>query len=91
MDVIRLARGERAGIDTDCIKINEAVGGQFTLVGSALAMCEGDDVPVSVALVASNLYPNYEAAESAGLAWAAEQCVTTIHVETGDGPEPVRR
>lgn len=90
MEVVRLPRGQTAAADTDCIKINEADGG-FTLVGSALNACERDEVLSSVALVASDLYPSYDAAEAAGLAWAAEQCVSTIHIETGGGGEPVRR
>lgn len=89
MKIVRMAFGDMAGPDTDCIKINEARGGGFTLVGSALAVCEDNETYESVALVASEPYPSYEAAEAAGLAWAAEQCVATIHVETGGGSEPV--
>ena len=94
MKIIKLPPGETAPVDTDCIKINEVPGGGFTLVASALMMCgngdgDGDDAE-SVALVGSEPYPSFEAAEAAGLAWASEHCVATVYVETGGGAEPVR-
>lgn len=90
MEIIKLAPGTMAPDETDCIKINETAEGTFTLVASALMACgEGDD-PESVALVGSDPYPSYRAAEDAGLAWAEAHCVATIYIETGGEPEPVR-
>ncbi len=88
MNVVKLAPGVMADEDTDCIKINEARDGSFTLVASALMMCGDGGDPESVAMVASEPYPSYEAAEAAGLAWAQEHCVETIYVETGGDAEP---
>ena len=91
MEIIRLAPGVLADADTDCIKINETADGQFTLVASALMACGDGELEESVALVSSDPYPSYEAAEEAGLAWAASNCVETLYVETGGGAEPVRK
>ncbi len=90
MEIIKLPPGEMASEDTDCIKINETADGQFSLVASALMECGDGENVESVALVASDPYPSYEAAEAAGLAWAEAHCVATIYVETGGSPEPVR-
>lgn len=90
MEIIKLAAGEMAAEDTDCIKINEAPDGRFTLVASALMECGDGDEMESVALVSSDPYASYEEAEAAGLAWAAEHCVATLYIETGGEPEPVR-
>ncbi len=75
MTIIRLSPGQMAAEDTDCIKINETPSGAFTLVASALMMCGDGNDPESVAMVSSDPYPTYEAAEAAGLAWAEEHCV----------------
>lgn len=90
MEIIRLAPGVLAPEDTDCIKINRTPSGGFSLVASALMACGDSENDDSVALVSSAPYPSYEAAEAAGLAWAAAHCVETIHIETGGGQEPVR-
>lgn len=90
MEIIKLPPGTLASPDTDCIKINEAPDGGFSLVASALMDCGDGDSPESVALVASDRYPTYAAAEAAGLAWADAHCVGTLYIETGGGAEPVR-
>ena len=90
MEIIKLAPGEMAPDETDCIKINETPDGAFTLVASALMACGDGDDSESVALVSSDPYPTYEAAEDAGLAWAQEHCVAKLYIETDGGPEPVR-
>lgn len=90
MEIIRLAPGVSADDDTDCIKINETGDGMFSLVASALMLCGDGDNPESIAMVGSDPYPSYEAAEAAGLAWAQEQCVQTVFVETGGEPEAVK-
>jgi Cys-tRNA synthase (O-phospho-L-seryl-tRNA:Cys-tRNA synthase) len=86
MEIVKLPPGTMAPADTDCIKIDAAPDGQFTLVASALTAC-GEEAD-SVALVGSAAYSSYAAAEAAGLAWAEAQCVATVYVETGDSPEP---
>ena len=91
MEIIKLAPGEMAPDDTDCIKINQTPTGMFSLVASALMRCGDSDNLESVALVSSDPYPSYDAAEAAGLAWAETHCVATIYVETGGEPEPVLR
>jgi hypothetical protein len=90
MEIIKLPPGELAAEDTDCIKINEAPDGSFTLVASALMRCGDSDAFESVALVGSDPYPDYDAAEAAGLAWAEAQCVETLYIETDGEAEPVR-
>lgn len=90
MDIIKLPPGEMATEDTDCIKINDTGDGGYSLVASALMKCGDGDNMESVALVASDPYPSYEAAEAAGLAWAEAHCVATIYIETGGDPEPIR-
>ena len=90
MDVIKLAPGEMASEETDCIKINEMPDGRFSLVASALMDCGDGESPESVALVGSEPYACYADAESAGLAWAEAHCVATIYIETGGDPEPTR-
>jgi hypothetical protein len=91
MEIIKLAPGELADADTDCIKINETAEGRFTLVASALMACGDGESEESVAMVSSDPYPSYDAAEAAGLAWAAANCVETLYIETGGGAEPTRR
>lgn len=91
MEIIKLAPGEVAPVDADCIKISEASDGGFTLVASALKACGDSDNPDSVALVSSDPYPSYGAAEAAGLAWAQECCVAAIFIGIGGEPEPIRR
>ena len=90
MEIVKLAPGEMAPIDTDCIKINEASEGAFTLVASALMECGDGDNLESVALISSDPYPTYDDAEAAGLAWAEAHCVATIYIETGGGSEPIK-
>ncbi|WP_404337950.1 hypothetical protein AB2M62_03830 [Sphingomonas sp. MMS12-HWE2-04] len=90
MEIIRLPPNVMASEDTDCIKINEMPDGKFSLVASALMGCGDGENLESVALVGSEPYPTYEAAEAAGLAWAETHCVSVIHIETGGGLEPVR-
>ncbi|RYE04453.1 MAG: hypothetical protein EOP61_00585 [Sphingomonadales bacterium] len=90
MEIVRLAEGVLAPSDTDCIKINVEPDGRFTLVASALMACGDGDDDESVAMVGSDPYPSFEAAEAAGLAWAEAHCVETIYVETGGELERVR-
>lgn len=91
MEIVRLAKGEIAPPDTDCIKINELPAGGFSLVASALMACGDGEEEESVAMVGSDPYATYEEAEGAGLAWAEAHCVDTIHIEVGGDSEPVLR
>ena len=90
MEIIKLPPGDMASEESDCIKINETPDGRFSLVASALMECGDADNLESVALVSSETYPSYEAAEAAGLAWAEAHCVETLYIETGGDPEPFR-
>lgn len=83
MQIVKMPPGEMADEDTDCIKIGRTSDGRYSLVTSALVINDdqagaGD----SEAVVGSETYPTYEAAEAAGLAWAAGLGVSKIHVET---------
>lgn len=82
MKIIKLPPGEEADEDTDCIKIQRAEDGRYSLISSALVACDGEDQGQSEAVISSEVYGTYEEAEAAGLAWAAELCVETIYVET---------
>lgn len=91
MQIIKLAHGQMAPVNTDCIKINATDAGGYSLVASALMTCGDGEDQESVALVGSDPYSTYEEAEAAGLAWAEAHCVEVIYIETGDGPEPLLR
>jgi len=91
MEIIRLPPGVMAPADTDCIKIDATPVGDFTLVASALMACGDGDDDESVALVGSEPYPTFDAAEAAGLAWADAHCVATVYVESGGEPEETAR
>lgn len=80
MKIERLPEGERAAKDVDCIHIEAAGDGTFLLVGSALTREPEVDDPQSVAIVGSEPYPSYEAAEDAGMAWAAGLGVELLYV-----------
>jgi hypothetical protein len=84
MDIIKLPPGEQAAEDTDCIKIERAADGRYTLITSALVACDSDDVDAgdSEAVISSETYATAEEAEAAGLAWAASLCVERLYVET---------
>lgn len=82
MQITKLPPGEMASEDTDCIKIDRAADGSYTLVASALLACGDADEAESVALIAGDPYDSYEAAEAAGLAWAANHCVEHVYIET---------
>ena len=82
MDIEKLPPGEIAPVDSDCIKITKRDDGRFTLITSALVQCDDDDEAVSEAVIGSEEYASYDEAEQAGLAWAEEQCVAHIYVET---------
>lgn len=80
MEIVALPHGEQAPTDVDCISIERRADGSFELSGTALIACGDGDEVESVALVGLPSYPSYEAAEEAGLAWAAEQCVERLYV-----------
>ena len=88
MEIVKLPPGVRASEETDCIRIQEVSGG-FSLGGSVLFRCGDVDAAESVSLIGGDLYPSYEDAESAGLAWASEHCVEVLYVSRSNGTEPL--
>lgn len=82
MEIIKLPEGERAPVDTDCISIIRRSDGRHDLNGSALLRCGDGDEVESVALIGGDPYESYDAAEAAGLAWAADHCVGKVFIST---------
>jgi hypothetical protein len=80
MEIARLPSGEVAPGDVDCISVVQLEDGRFELTGAALIACGDGDEVESVALIGLPPFNTREAAEDAGLAWAAEQCVERIYV-----------
>ena len=78
MELVRLAVGEQAPIDADCISIDPRPGGKVNLTGSILV---GEE---SMALIGDELYDTAEQAEAAGTAWAADNRVQRLYVATGE-------
>lgn len=85
MDIITLPLGERAPEEADCISIDETSDGQFLLNTSALSACHAAEEGESTAVIGGEPYPSYDAAEAAGLAIAAEQCVDTLYISRQSG------
>jgi hypothetical protein len=82
VDVIKLQPGDRAPRDSDCARIECRDDGKFYLNASALVSCgDSSNEAESVAVVGSDPYDSYEAAESAALAWAASHGVQQLYVE----------
>ena len=83
MEIVKLPPGTMADEDTDCIKIDRAPDGRYSLVTSALVISDDEaDDGDSAAVVGSATYESYDAAEAAGLAWAAGLGVGKLYVET---------
>lgn len=80
MEIIKLPLGEQAPKESDCISVEERADGRFELNTSALSNCAGEDDEESTAIIGSKPYDSYDDAEAAGLAIAAEQCVSTVFV-----------
>ncbi|MDB5694907.1 MAG: hypothetical protein JWN21_450 [Sphingomonas bacterium] len=80
MEIIKLPAGETAPKESDCISVEEQADGTFELNTSALSACDPADDEESMAVIGSEPYPSYAAAEAAGLAIAAEQCVETVYI-----------
>lgn len=81
MDIVRLPVGEQAGVDADCIRIEEQPDGRYKLTASAL--CTGVDEGESVSIVGSPLFGTAEEAEAAGTLWAMNVGVERLFVSTG--------
>ncbi len=79
MKIVRYELGEQASRDVDCIKVERLADGRWSLCGSALV---GEE---SVSFVGSEPYASCQAAEDAGLAWAAEKGVQEVHLEVLPG------
>lgn len=82
MEIKRLAPGEIAPQDSDCIKITQAPDGRYMLITSALLQCDDDDEASSEAVISGDSYESYDEAEEAGLTWAEDRCVPLVYVET---------
>lgn len=80
MEIITLPWGEVAPKESDCVHVEEVGEGRWTLNTSALRSCAAADEGESDATIGSAPYASYDAAEAAGLAIAAEQCVQTVYV-----------
>ena len=78
MEIIQLPNGQTAPKDSDFISIVENAKGAFELDTSNLVGCSAAEE--SEAVIGSEPYPSYEAAEAAGLVIAAENCVETVYV-----------
>ena len=87
MEIVMLPAGEPAAADADCIRIQETSSGKFSLAGTVLAVCGSAEADEVVSLVGSDPYESYEAAESAGLAWANEQCAVLLYVSRSKGTD----
>lgn len=85
MEIIKLPVGELAPKESDCISIDRTPEGRFHLNTSALGNCGEADEAESASVIGGAPYDSYDAAEAAGLAIAAEQCVARIYIsrETG--------
>ena len=79
VNIIQLPVGQLAPEEADCIHIERTAAGKFQLNCSALLSCTAED-DASVAVIGGDLYDSDEEAESAGLAWAADQCVEQLYV-----------
>lgn len=85
MKIVRLEHGRAASESCDCIQIQERPDGRFDMSGNALDQCEGDDEGTSVSITRGEPYDSCEAAEAAGIAWAASHCVAQLFVTRSDG------
>jgi hypothetical protein len=84
MQIIRLASGQHASDEVDCISIEHRSDGRYDLQGAALINCGDSDESESVALVGLPPFTTREEAEDVGLAWAADQCVEQLYIaDTG--------
>ena len=79
MEIVKLPWGAQAPAESDCINVEEA-DGHWMLDTSTLSNCAEADDGESTAVIGSEPYPDYDAAEAAGLAIAAEQCVETLYI-----------
>ena len=80
MEIIKLPKGIDAPVDGDSIVVEERSDGTCLLDTSVLNDCPESDDAESDATIFSAPYPDYEAAEAAGLAIADENCVETVYV-----------
>jgi hypothetical protein len=88
VNIIQLPVGEHGAKDKDCIHIVQTGAGVFELDTSTLVGCSIDEE--SEAVIGSEPYDSYEAAEAAGLAIAAENCVEELYISRQllDGSAP---
>ena len=80
MEITKLPFGAQAPEESDCISVLETDDGRYYLNTSALSNCPEEDEAESTSVIGSAPYASYEAAEAAGLAIAAEQCVPSVFI-----------
>ena len=87
MDLVRLPIGKQASVDVDCIRIEEQSDGRWKL--TATALCVDADEADSASIVDSPAFATAAEAEAAGLAWAENVGVATLHVSLGTLTQPL--
>lgn len=80
MRIERLPEGSRAEEDVDCIHVEAGADGKFFLTGSTLCGMGDAADPESEAIISGEPYDSAQAAEDAGLAWAADRGVELLYV-----------
>lgn len=80
MEIIKLAAGQLAPDESDCVRVISMPEGDFALNCNALQSCGDGDTMESVSLIGGETYPTYDAAEAAGLAWANEHCADEVYL-----------
>jgi hypothetical protein len=82
METIKLAEGEQAPQDADCIRVQSGSDGQYKLIAAVLQDL-GDEADVeSVSMIRGQPYASQADAEAAGMAWAADHGVSVLYIET---------
>lgn len=74
MKTIRLAPGAEIPDDGDCISIDRTADDRFELTATAL------DGETSTAIIDGQSYPDADAAEAAGIAWANAHGVERLYI-----------
>lgn len=87
MEVVRLPLGDQAGLDDDCIRLEERPDGTWSLTGTAL--CSGQDEGESVSIVGGPTFVTKAEAEAVGLAWAGDVGVSRLVISCGTSEHPL--
>lgn len=87
MDLVRLPVGKQASVDVDCIRIEEQPDRSWKL--TATALCVEADEAESASIVGGPTFATAAEAEAAGIAWAGNIGVETLHVSLGTLAQPL--